>query len=635
MSLSRSRSLSQLVALIAVAAATSLAPGAQGAAQGDLDPGFGSGGLVTTPFAGGDAACEAVALQPDGRIVAAGYSRDAGSGVLRFMIARYDAKGALDPSFGTGGIATTTVGSGSAANALALQADGKIVAGGFTQDYPGQFALARFNTNGTLDSTFGSGGKVVTNIGSANNEINAVAIEPDGKIVVGGGDQDAGDHALNFVVARYQANGSLDATFGSGGIAFTNFGRGGIARGLTLQSDGKIVEVGPAGLASYPFGAFGLVRFNDDGSLDTGFGVAGKATTSFAGGAGAWAVVQQPDGRLIVVGEASTNTNNGGFGLARYNTDGSLDTSFGTGGTVLTDFGSASDPAHAVALRSDGKIVVAGHWVTPGYSGDFALAQYAADGSLDPSFGVGGKVTTNFSGASSSAYGLAIEPDGKVVAAGVAAPSSGNAVFALARYTGVGLPGNATINVVSPADGGAYRLDKRLTAKFKCTDKSSGVVSCAGTVANGAPVDTSTIGSHSFTVTATDLAGNTTVTTVHYTVVYTWNGFFSPIGNEADVSLNLVHAGDLVKIGFGLDGDRGLAVLASVTSVPVACPAWTPHIVPAAGAAAGAGLAFGVSSSHYVFGWQTSTGWAGTCREFQLTLNDGTAAHTAVFMFFA
>ena len=131
------------------------------------------------------------------------------------------------------------------------------------------------------------------------------------------------------------------------------------------------------------------------------------------------------------------------------------------------------------------------------------------------------------------------------------------------------------------------------------------------------------------------MAGNVQTVVSHYTVVYTWNGFFGPIGNEGDSSLNLVHAGDLIKIGFGLNGDRGLDVLASVTSVQVACPAWTPHTVPAAGAGATEGLAFGVASFHYVYGWKTDAAWVGTCREFQLALNDGTAARAAVFMFFA
>ena len=125
-----------------------------------------------------------------------------------------------------------------------------------------------------------------------------------------------------------------------------------------------------------------------------------------------------------------------------------------------------------------------------------------------------------------------------------------------------------------------------MTAKFKCTDNESGMDTCVGTVANGSNIDTSTVGDHTFTVTGTDKAGNQTVQSrVHYQVVYTWNGFFAPITNTETSKLNLVHAGDLIKLGFGLDGDRGLNMFAGgfPTSVAIPCPAWTPHSRPAGG----------------------------------------------------
>ena len=146
--------------------------------------------------------------------------------------------------------------------------------------------------------------------------------------------------------------------------------------------------------------------------------------------------------------------------------------------------------------------------------------------------------------------------------------------------------------------------------------------------------DTSSVGSHSFTVTGTDLAGNVTVKAGQYTVVYTWNGFFKPVTNSSSSKLNLVHAGDLVKVEFGLNGNRGLGV-GTFSSSAVSCPSWAPRTVKAAGAGSTVGLSYGVASGHYTYGWQTSAGWAGTCRRFSLQLNDGTAAHTATFMLFA
>jgi hypothetical protein len=195
-----------------------------------------------------------------------------------------------------------------------------------------------------------------------------------------------------------------------------------------------------------------------------------------------------------------------------------------------------------------------------------------------------------------------------------------------------------SVTITRPDDGQTFPLDKVVTAAFKCVDRESGMDTCVGTVANGANLDTSTVGDHTFTVTATDLAGNVTTVTRHYQVVYTWNGFFAPVTNTETSQLNLVHAGDLVRLGFGLDGDRGLSVLAggSPTIETIPCPSWTPHSVPAAGAGATSGLSYGTASGHYSYGWQTSSSWAGTCRRFELKLNDGSVtAHSADFMFFS
>jgi uncharacterized delta-60 repeat protein len=435
---SKRNRIARLLSVVALATVTGLLATAASATPGDLDPSFGDGGLVTTAVPDHDAVVEAVALQSDGKIVAAGWLRKndgAFPPTMSFLIARYSEDGTLDTAFGSGGLATAVVGSSSAAEAVAVQADGKIVAGGFTWDFPRTFALTRFNTDGNLDSTFGNGGKVITAVGF-NTEIHDIAIQGDGKIVVGGGNGDAGD-ARNFIVARYEADGRLDSAFGSGGVSYTNFhGRGGMAWGLAIQPDGKIVEVGDAGLESYPFNALGVVRFTSDGTLDPTFGAGGKVTTSFEGGGSGRDIVVQPDGKLVAAGAARTSSGNAGFGLARFNTDGSVDSSFGSNGTVLTDFGPAADGIRSVALRPDGKIIVAGDAVTPSFSGEFALAQYNADGSLDTSFGVGGRVTTDFAGASEAANGVAVQADGKVVAGGVVSPSSGLAVLGLARYLG-------------------------------------------------------------------------------------------------------------------------------------------------------------------------------------------------------
>jgi uncharacterized delta-60 repeat protein len=400
-------------AVLSLAFVTAALPGAAVAASGDLDPTFGSGGKVTTDFGGSDGA-QAVAIQTDGRIVAAGLG---GSG--DFALGRYNAGGSLDPTFGSGGMMTTDFGGFDAASAVAIQTDGRIVAAG--RSGSGGFALGRYNAGGSLDPTFGSGGKVTTDFGGVDSAL-GVALPSNGKIVAVGG----GGSGVDFVVARYNADGSLDSTFGSGGMVTTDFGGFEAATAVAIQVDGKIVATGST--FSGGFQQFALVRYNADGSLDTSFGSSGKVTTDFGLGSGfGGALAIQSDGKIVAAGRAGSD-----FVLARYNGEGSPDASFGSGGKVTTDFGGVLfDAAFGVALQSNGKIVAAGSAFSPP-SADFALARYNADGSLDPTFGSGGKVTTDFGGFD-VAFGVALQADGNIVAAGQGGSSFD---FALARYLG-------------------------------------------------------------------------------------------------------------------------------------------------------------------------------------------------------
>jgi hypothetical protein len=192
-----------------------------------------------------------------------------------------------------------------------------------------------------------------------------------------------------------------------------------------------------------------------------------------------------------------------------------------------------------------------------------------------------------------------------------------------------------TANITRPADGASYKLGQVVNANYKCADKASGsgIDTCVGTVPVDSPIDTTSVGDHSFTVTATDKAGNQTVKTVHYNVRYAFNGFFAPVSNSGD-GLNLVHAGELIKVGFTLGGNFGLSI-GSFSSTPVACPSDTPHLVDGAHEGTPSGLSFPPTASHYSYGWQTDAAWAGSCRQFSLQLNDGTPPHLATFMFFA
>lgn len=424
-------------------------------AAGSLDTSFGVGGIVTTNFDSSSASAATHAtLQADGKIVVVGYSRRAGTDDDDFALARYDAvDGSLDTTFGVGGKVTTNFGSPYFAATIewalsvAVQADGKIVAAGYSdQGTPSltghsDFALARYNVDGSLDTSFGVGGKVVTDFGFPNSSVNGVALQCDGKIVAAGISisGDANDPAnWDIALARYNVDGSLDTSFGVGGKLTTNFGStpfgsmtGDAAWSLALQADHKIVVAGSSNQGS---GGFALARYNEDGSLDTSFGVGGKVVSG-SGGDVAFSVALQPDGRIVAAGHSNPGATLNDFALSRYNADGSLDTGFGVDGIVTTDFGVSQDIAEGVAVEADGRIVAAGYSYQGATGNDFVLAQYNADGSLDTSFGMGGKVVTDFGGPDDVANGVVVQGDGNIVVVGTT-NQSGHYEFALARYLG-------------------------------------------------------------------------------------------------------------------------------------------------------------------------------------------------------
>jgi uncharacterized delta-60 repeat protein len=331
------------------------------------------------------------------------------------------------------------------ARALGIQADGKLIAVG-SSDAAGQsggFALARYTRNGSLDGSFGRGGKVLTNFGSPRGAA-AVVIQPDGKIVAAGSSSRSADRRdAEFALARYRRDGSLDASFGSGGKVLTTFGRYSAAVGIVLQQDGKLVAVGSSGNDHWADGQLAVARYTRSGRLDASFGRGGKVLMS-CGPCDASAVAIQPDGKIVVVGSFLG-------GLARFNVDGTLDPTFGRGGKVKAK--PFHPPALGLAIQVDGQIVTAGYTEAlsdknDNHSSDFALAGYTPDGSLDPSFGSGGTVTTDFTAPAASfetdnvARAVAIQADGKLVAVGYDDKAGGyhprepsEDVFALARYT--------------------------------------------------------------------------------------------------------------------------------------------------------------------------------------------------------
>jgi uncharacterized delta-60 repeat protein len=343
--------------------------------SGSLDTGFGTGGKVTTPIGSSDDKALALAIQSDGRIVAAGYSSNGSN--YDFALVRYNTDGTLDTTFGTGGKVTTPVGSDhDAANALVIQSDGRIVAAGYS--YNGSnydFALVRYNTDGSLDITFGTGGKVTTPVGSGDDVAHSLGIQSDGKILAAGYSFNSSGSKDDFALVRYNTNGTLDTTFGSGGIVTTPVGSGkDQAHAIGIQPDGRIVAAGSSDNGSKY--NFALVRYNTNGTLDTSFGTSGIVTTPVGSGwDSVYALALQPDGRIVAAGMSGIETSPN-FALVRYNVNGTLDTGFGIGGIVTASIGSSDDYALALCIQSsDGKIVAAGYSYNGG-NYDFALVRY-------------------------------------------------------------------------------------------------------------------------------------------------------------------------------------------------------------------------------------------------------------------
>lgn len=393
---------------------------------GVLDPRFSEDGWLLTNYSGSLDYGYAVVMQGDGKIVVAG-SYDGPS--RNFGLARYNPDGSLDTSFDEDGrVVTDFFDSYDDAYAIAIQSDGKIVVAGsaYNGSYRNDFALARYNQDGSLDTTFGGDGRVTTDFSSNVDYARAVAVQPDGKIVAAGYTWTGSNY--DFALVRYNPDGSLDTSFDGDGMLVTDFAGGrDIGLAIALQVDGKIVV---AGYTSGTTADFALARYNPDGSLDTSFSSDGMLVTDFAGGDDyGQAIVLQSDGKIVVAGYASGATSD--FALARYNPDGSLDTSFSGDGMLVTDFAGADDFAYAITLQPNGKIIVAG--CATGATIDFALARYYPDGSLDTTFANAGKLVTDYLGSYDYGRAIALQPDDRIIVAGYA--SNGvDTDFVLVRY---------------------------------------------------------------------------------------------------------------------------------------------------------------------------------------------------------
>lgn len=415
------------------------------AAAGELDTSFGSGGKVEHDTGHGYSDARAAVVQPDGKVVVTGQATDGTQ--TGFGLTRYNADGSPDPSFGSGGDAYARIGSGAASpEALVRQVDGSLLVAGVARDGSGtqSFAVARFDPTGKLDTGFGNGGVRFVDFGSqARAYATSLALQPDGRIVVGGAVDPTVNGESGVAVVRLLAAGTLDSSFGTNGrtivlpAAHQSFSApkyGSHLKGLAVRSDGQIIATGDAiPDSNYDSGqkAAALLRLTPDGSVIPGGDSAGIAFIPFPGQSSQGASVVAGDGGDFFVGGSTDDGTGSKFAVAKYRSDGSLDTSYATGGVAVTPVGTSGYAnITKLVLQPDGKLVASGD-----NYGAFALARYRSDGQLDPSFGTGGTLVTPTLGTDSSytpARAVVLQDDGKLVQAGYA----GAGHQELVRYLG-------------------------------------------------------------------------------------------------------------------------------------------------------------------------------------------------------
>lgn len=409
------------------------------AQDGSLDNTFDTDGKLTTAIGTFDDAAYAIAVKEDPlnptnfaarKILVAGQTFNGAN--YDFLLMQYLNDGSLDNSFGVNGIVTTSIGSfDDKARSIAIQTDGKIVLGGFSNDgIKDNFALVRYLSNGAIDSTFNGVGIVTTSIGNTGENINSIAIQNDGSIFAAGFTQSGTN--MDFAVAKYQSNGILDSSFDNDGYIVTPIGSSiEYANKVIVQADGKIIVFG-ASLQSGNYD-FAMVRYNNDGSYDNTFNSNGFITPYFSGNFNEYGntAILQTDGKILIAGMNNSTFND--FIVGRINTDGSMDNSFGSNGFAVTDFGTSTDYGEAIdmTLQPDNKIIVAG-LRNMGVALDFAVVRYDQNGLLDLSFDTDGMLNTDFGG-DDQGRATIMQSDGKILVAGSSHDGTQNRV-AIARY---------------------------------------------------------------------------------------------------------------------------------------------------------------------------------------------------------
>ncbi|AFL80592.1 hypothetical protein Aeqsu_1094 [Aequorivita sublithincola DSM 14238] len=402
------------------------------AQSGILDTSFGTNGIVTTQVSSTYNFGMATTVQPDGKIIIAGYAGTPAT--YKATVIRYNTDGTLDPTFGNAGTLTIPVGSAkSYATDVALQNDGKIVIGARTYDnVSGDFALIRLNADGSLDNSFGTNGIVIASSGGSDVS-SSLLIADDGKILL------AGDSDSTFSVAKFNTDGTFDTSFGTNEWSIINFdGSSSYTQDIAFQNDGKIVM---AGFAINSVGRYQMAaaRINADGTIDNSFGNSGKVFFNIGIDQDfATALAIQSDGKIVLGGHTYITSNprlSYDFAVVRLNSDGNFDTTYGTNGVATAQIVDEANYTNGMIIQADDKVILAGRTVKL-FDYDLAMVRFNTDGELDTTFGIDGKVSTDVDGREDHGYAIALQPDNKIILTGYSYPAGANdSAIVVARYT--------------------------------------------------------------------------------------------------------------------------------------------------------------------------------------------------------
>jgi len=364
---------------------------------GQLDSTFNSDGIVTTDYSGLSQEARSVCIQPDSKIVVAGVTFNGAN--QDFIICRYNSDGSLDSAFGTNGKVRTDQYQWELGCSVAIDSSGNIVAAGLGGYIPTGAAVAKYKSDGTLDSSFSSNGIETILIGI---DCYSMVVQPDEKILLAGGFHLG--NTKNFGLIRLNPDGDFDASFGGGGTVYADYyGNDDVARAVILQEDGKIIVAGSTA------GSGLIVRFNSNGTIDTTFD--GGMITSTPS---VYSLAIQTDGKIIAAGRVGSNLD---FAAQRFLPDGSIDVSFGINGLASFDISDTTDQCTSIALQQDNKIILAGY-VWDGTHQNIGVIRLNTDGSLDASFGADGKIIFDISGVNDYCQAAAVQSDGKIILAG-------------------------------------------------------------------------------------------------------------------------------------------------------------------------------------------------------------------------